>query len=96
VPVHVLIADVPGVEANQLTATSAIVSEVCLIARQAGGVLISQHISLAAELGVAMPAGEMASVVVPIESPRVGATEYKLITSAASWLDLLSIVSLAV
>ena len=91
---HYLIAHVLGLQPDHLAAPTTGAGKVCFIAGNAGGMLISQDIPLAGQLGVTMPAAEVVSMPVPVQRPGVCPREYKLITGTTTRLDLLCIMPL--
>lgn len=78
VPVLLLVGEVLGVDANGLGALLAGVSEHLLVAADAVRVLVTQHVPLAGERVVALPAAEVARVPVLVHGLGVFAGEHEL------------------
>lgn len=79
VPVLLLVRQVLGVDADGLGALLARVSEHLLVAAHAVRVLVAQHVSLAGQRVVALPAAEVARVPVLVHGLRVLPGEDQLI-----------------
>lgn len=77
-PVLLLVRQVLGVDADGLGALLAGVGEHLLVALHAVGVLITQHVSLAGQRVVALPAAEVARVPVLVHGLGVLAREHEI------------------
>ena len=92
---HVLVAHVLALQPDPFAAALAVVGEVGLVAGQAAGLLVRQHVALAGEDGVAVPAAEVGAVPVLAQGVRELAGEDDLVARAATRPEVLCVMTLA-
>ena len=92
VPVKIFVADVTALQAYHLAAALALAGEVALVAGDAGWPEVCQHVLLARELGVTVPAGEVVRVPVSVHGPGVRPGKDELVTGGTPRLHLLRVV----
>ena len=79
VPMHGVVAHVLGVEPDALAALLTRVGKVLLVAGNATGVLVGDHVALAGQHGLAVPTAEVITMPVLVQSLDVLPRKYELV-----------------
>lgn len=92
---HFVVGHVSGAEADHLLTLVAGMGEVLLVARNATSMIVSQHVLLSSQDGVAAPAAEMLTMPILVQRLGVLACEDELVAGAAPRLEVFGVVPLA-